>query len=70
MSFPNPPQHQASAGFGSAMMRLGGRNCGGAFEEGTPGAMGIRSNGSAQNLEILEAPFCARHSPQAGDGQV
>lgn len=64
-------QLQPSPGFGS-LTRLGGvRNSAGGFiEDGTPGAVGMRSSASGQNLDVLEAPFCARHSPQAGDGQV
>ena len=59
-----------SPGFGS-LSRVGVRSSTGGFiEDGTPGAVGMRSSGSGQNLDVLEAPFCARHSPQAGDGQV
>ena len=43
---------------------------GGFLDDGTPGAVGMRSSASGQNLDVLEAPFCAKHSPQAGDGQV
>ena len=61
---------QPSPGFGT-LSRMGMRgSTGGFLEDGTPGATGLRSSGSGQNLDVLEAPFCARHSPQAGDGQV
>lgn len=63
-------QLQPSPGFGSLTRVLGRSSSGGFLEDGTPGAVGMRSSGSGQNLDILEAPFCVRHSPQAGDGQV
>lgn len=62
-------QLQPSPGFGSLTRVLGRSSSGGFLEDGTPGAVGMRSSGSGQNLDILEAPFCVRHSPQAGDGQ-